>query len=166
MISPNRLACLLALTPVVACASSPRTPADPPGPSSGREPVDEIAWGTPRTALEQRFPQATSDQYGLTWEATYAGKPAAIDLFFDDGGAFSGWRAVFAGTFESMDRCGETWRELRAVIDRRYGPSQSDNLAAYWDSVTGYGELTCSPLEEGGAALELDFSQSENDVEY
>lgn len=158
MISPNRLACLLALTPVVACASSPRAPADPTGPSSGREPVDEIAWGTLRAALEQRFPQATSDQYGLTWEATYAGKPAAIDLFFDDGGAFSGWRAVFAGTFESMDRCGETWRELRAVIDRRYGPSQSDNLAAYWETPTASVTLACNPNDSGAGVLSLTYA--------
>ncbi len=116
--------------------------------------LDALAFGTPRADLEARFPAAIVDANGFAWAATYAGRPARINLQFTTG--LSAIRVHFYAAYPSMDACGGDWAVLRHELDERFGRSNSDNLAAYWELDTRAIELACNPNgDDGTAAMHL-----------
>ncbi len=60
--------------------------------------------------------------------------------------------------FISMEDCGKGWGTLRASLDGRFGPSQGDNLAAYWKTATASITLACSPNDSNAGVLSLTYA--------
>jgi hypothetical protein len=63
-------------------------------------------------------------------------------------------------TFPSMGACGEEHKTRRAAMDAKIGPSQYENLAAYWETETASLQLSCNPRDDGGEVAEMTFSTS------
>lgn len=153
----SSLLVVLALAAHAGCSSAPVVSDEGGGPAeevASDSELDTLAFGTPRSDLEARFPAAIVDANGFAWAATYAGRPARINLQFTTG--LSAIRVHFYAAYPSMDACGGDWAVLRHELDERFGRSNSDNLAAYWELDTRAIELACNPNgDDGTAAMHL-----------
>lgn len=138
------------------CASSPEHPAPMEVP-----PTDEFAGitlGALRAALEERFQDAEFKGDSLSWMGTYTGRAANIAMYFDDNDQLVSINVGFQSSYESMDTCGIDWAAIRADMNRFYGPSSSDNLAAYWTSDARAIQLSCDIGDGDEASLSVGFA--------
>jgi hypothetical protein len=86
---------------------------------------------------------------------TYEGQTFDVKYEIVDGGV----QAVHLRAnqlFPSMQTCAMAWRALRSQLDQRFGPSDDDNLAAYWRTTTSQIAAECDPIDPG-TLLQIDF---------
>lgn len=145
----------------IGCGSSPSTPSPESVPPKNE--LADLEMGVARATLEQRFPGAFSDGKKLSWMGTYAGRAANITLFLDDNQLLDSVNVAFQSSYASMDACGGDWKAIRSDMDRFYGRSQSDNLAAYWSTGTVSIRLSCDPDEDSGASLTAGFQRPDSE---
>ena len=139
---------------MTADASNPDGPApdatDAPGVDAatagdlGTSGYPGLDWGASLDDLKAKFPRAAPGTENLSITGDHAGKPG-VTTFEDES--------------PSMEECATVWKEMRATLDGKLGASQSDNLAAYWESPTYNITLSCDPGDEDAGMLSMSYSQ-------
>ena len=104
-------------------------------------------------------PRATASPNGATVTAVAPvdGKNA-ITVYEIGGTGLAMISIEWTDGFVSMDECADGWKDARAALDARLGSSQSDNLAAYWETPTASVTLACNPNDSGAGVLSLTYA--------
>ena len=144
--------------PVTPANSGEPAPSSEPTLAAGSTGVGTLTWGADEAAIMAEFPQATANPQGGLWEMGSAQGMSAITVFDMQDGKLAGIRVEFTEGLISMDACSKKWTELRATFDGTFGPSQSDNLAAYWNTATTAIVMDCSPNESGAGILAITYA--------
>ena len=106
------------------------------------------------------FPRATPNKDGGLWfPGVVDGLEAMTSFEFGPQGLAQ--IGIEWTTFNTMDECATTWTKLRAKYDGRFGASQSDNLAAYWNTPTASIKLACNPDDNSRGAMSMDYALPE-----
>ncbi|MEZ4401404.1 MAG: hypothetical protein R3B06_15370 [Kofleriaceae bacterium] len=119
-----------------------------------------LDWGASADAVRARYPMATPDATGVVVVGMTEGHQALTRFTIDA----QGLRQVdveWIEGFISMQDCADGnggWAAMRAVFDQRFGPSQADNLAAYWDLPTVSIVLACNPNESDAGVLSMSYA--------
>lgn len=156
------------LMSLVACggASKPATTgpgngggATDPAPAAGTTGVPGLDWGATAEAVLAANPRATASPNGATISAVAPvdGKNA-ITVYEIGASGLAMISIEWTDGFVSMDDCSGGWNDQRATLDARLGPSQSDNLAAYWETPTASVTLACNPNDSGAGVLSLTYA--------
>lgn len=133
----------------MACGA-PARPVDPPLSGSGGLPTPprpagtsgflDVSWG------DKAGPTSTVTFEGLSFDVSFEQHAAGVDAI----------HLKNRERYGSMQLCGIAWRALRERLDKKWGPSQEDNMAAYWHTQTSQMVAECDPLLPG-AAMQLDL---------
>lgn len=151
---------------IAACGGSPTT--TPTTPTSAVAPTATTAalgtsgvagldWGASADAVRAAYPRATPTDGGL-WSVGMAEGHQAVTKFTLGADGLGEVNIEWIEGFISMEDCGKGWTTLRASLDGRYGPSQGDNLAAYWKTATASITLACSPNDSNAGVLSLTYA--------
>lgn len=143
-----------------ACGAS--TPAAPSPVMAEPAPYPEVyttlPWGMTRSEVERMYEGAEDAGDDVRISEDFVAHKADVYFGFDDRGHLFRIRVDLAATYASMGECGEAWRMLRAEMNRTYGGSSSDNLAAYWSAADREVTLACNPADDGqGATLSASY---------
>lgn len=154
------------LMSLVACggASKPATT----GPGNGGGATDTAAaagttglpgldWGATAEAVLAANPRGAASPEGVTAVAPVDGKNA-LTVYEIGASGLTMVTTEWTDGFISMDDCAGGWKDERATLDARLGPSQADNLAAYWETATASITLACSPNDSGAGVLSLIYA--------
>ncbi len=155
-------------TPTTATpTTAPRQPrpaeAAPPAPARTAEPGAPTGFANTRWAMTGAELEADGYRDLDAAPVDFAGREATARFTLQDDRLIA-IRLVLRFPFADMGECGIEFAELRAGMDREHGRSQSDNLAAYWNTATSAIELACNPVEEAedvpeprSAILSIDY---------
>lgn len=149
----------------VACGGKSHPAAAPPAggggggdaPAVGTSGAPGLDWGATSDAVLAVQPRATTDDAGLVYLGTVEKRQAIVHYVIPAAG-LQEINIEFTDGFATMEACGEDWKALRATLDGRLGPSQSDNLAAYWNTPTAAITLACNPNDSGAGVLSLGYA--------
>jgi hypothetical protein len=133
-------------------STAPRAPTAATGDAIGTSGLPGLDWGANADAVLARYPRGRVDAGGVVYAGTVEGHPAIARFTIGAGGL--GKIAIdWTEGFPTMDLCARTWGQLRATLDARLGPSQAENLAAYWDLPAASVTLACNPDDSGAGVL-------------
>jgi hypothetical protein len=102
-------------------------------------------------------PQATASPDGATAVTPVDGRNATTVYKIGTDG-LSLITTEWTDGFVSMDDCAGGFKRERATLDERLGPSQAENLAAYWETATASIVLSCNPNDDGAGVLSLTYA--------
>lgn len=165
-----RLLSSVLLISLAACGGSSKPAATGPAnaggdgdtaaaPATGTTGVPGLDWGATADAVLAANPRATASPNGATVTAVAPvdGKNA-ITVYEISGTGLAMITTEWTDGFVSMDDCAGGWKDARATLDARLGSSQSDNLAAYWETPTASVTLACNPNDSGAGVLSLTYA--------
>lgn len=132
---------------------------DAAAPAAGTTGLPGLDWGASAEAVLAANPRATASPNGATVTAVAPvdGKNA-ITVYEIGGTGLAMISIEWTDGFVSMDDCAGGWKDARAALDGRLGSSQSDNLAAYWETATASVTLACNPNDSGAGVLSLTYA--------
>lgn len=155
---------------LAACAGSHKPAATGPAnasgdgataaaPTTGTTGLPGLDWGASAEAVLAANPRATASADGATVSAVAPvdGK-SAITVYEIGASGLAMISIEWTDGFISMDDCAGGWKDERATLDGRLGASQSDNLAAYWETPTASVTLACNPNDSGAGVLSLTYA--------
>ncbi|MBL8627776.1 MAG: hypothetical protein JNK64_41210 [Myxococcales bacterium] len=133
--------------------------ADGAAPAAGSTGLPGLDWGASTEAVLATNPRATASADGATVSAVAPvdGKNA-ITVYEIGASGLAMISIEWTDGFVSMDDCSGGWKDKRATLDARLGSSQSDNLAAYWETPTASVTLACNPNDSGAGVLSLTYA--------
>lgn len=156
--------CAALAVAVAACGGSSKSTTTPPvaptentAKALGTTGLAGLDWGANADAVLAVYPRATPTEGGL-WFVGMAEGHQAVTKFTLGANGLDNVNTEWTEGFVSMQDCAKTWHELRASLDGRLGPSQGDNLAAYWKTTTASITLACSPNDSNAGVLSLTYS--------
>lgn len=163
-----RLVQSLSLLVLFACGGSSKPATTPPQNSgtadtaassaaSGTTGLPGLDWGATAATVLAANPRATASPDGATAVAPVDGHNA-ITVYKIGAGGLGMITTEWTDGFVSMDDCAGGFKRERATLDARLGPSQADNLAAYWQTATASITLSCSPNDSGAGVLSLTYA--------
>lgn len=127
--------------------------------TAGTTGLPGLDWGATADAVLATNPRATASPNGatITALAPVDGKNA-ITVYELGASGLAMITTEWTDGFVSMDDCAGGWKDQRATLDARLGPSQSDNLAAYWETATASITLACNPNDSGAGVLSVTYA--------
>lgn len=140
-------------TPTTVGAAPPDPPPTPAPVGKGTTGVGTLDWGASEEAVRAAFPKVTAKPDGGLWETGTTDGLASRTSFGFDAKGLAQIGIEWSQVYPDMGACMTTWRTLRVQYDAKFGPSQSDNGAAYWTTPTAQIELACNPRESGESLL-------------
>ena len=164
-----RLLTSVLLISLAACGGSNKPAATGPAnaggdgdtapPAAGSTGLPSLDWGATADAVLALDPRATASPNGATVTAVAPvdGKNA-ITVYEISASGLSMVSTEWTDGFVSMDDCAGGWKDERPTLDARLGSSQSDNLAAYWETPTASITLACNPNDSGAGVLSLTYA--------
>jgi hypothetical protein len=117
-----------------------------------------LDWGASAEAVLALYPRGTADEVGVVSLGAVEGRQA-ITRFSIGADGLSQVDVEWTDGFVSMEDCATTWSQLRAELDGRFGPSQADNLAAYWELTDASVTLACNPNDSDAGVLSQSYAQ-------
>lgn len=127
--------------------------------AAGSTGLPGLDWGASAEAVLAADPRATASPDGATVTAVAPvdGK-SAITVYTIGADGLNMVSTEWTDGFVSMDDCAGGWKDQRTTLDARLGSSQSDNLAAYWETPTASVTLACNPNDSGAGVLSLTYA--------
>jgi len=136
--------CLILLAACGGAAAPPLGNRAAPTPSAVRASttgVDGFSWGMRIDEARAILPKASELATGLM----QVGDDGTLTHYAFDASGLRSIETRWVDLFPDMGACGLVWKEERTRRDAKLGPSQADNLAAYWTLPTAKVELACNP---------------------
>ncbi len=162
-----RLLTSVLLISLAACGGSNKPAATGPAnaggdgdtapPAAGTTGLPGLDWGATADAVLAHDPRGQASEAGVTALHMVDGHNA-ITVYTISADGLSMVSTEWTDGFVSMDDCAGGWKDERATLDARLGSSQSDNLAAYWETPTASITLACNPNDSGAGVLSLTYA--------
>ena len=120
--------------------------------------LEHFTWGESEDAVKAASPQATKNPDGGLWAMGTTNGISSLTVFKFGANGLASILIEWTEGFISMEDCAKHWKELRTGYDKSFGPSQADNLAAYWKTPTSSITLACNPNDSGAGVLSMSYA--------